>query len=119
MNRYVIFQNIILYHLLSIAIKLRGRDLKLVVQSDKVIICRTVETVSTDIHKEFDALDGGYCPQDGAPRVVGWYAKYELGPPPIPMTAHGKDLVYHVLGNEGAEGRIKLFIHFGFAGLVK
>ena len=93
-------------------IKLRGGDFIPVVQSDKVIICCAGKPVPTDIHKELDTLDGWYCPQDGAPRVVGWYAKYELGPPPIPMTAHGKDLVNHVLGNQGAERRIKFFWHF-------
>jgi len=112
MDLYVILQHIILYHFLSLPIKLRGCDLIPVVQSDKVIICRTIEPVPTDIHKELDTLDGRYCPQDGAPWVVGWYPKYELGPPPIPMTAHGKDLANHVLGNEGTERRIKFFWHF-------
>ena len=112
MNLHVVLQHIIPYHLLSVSIKLRGGDFIAVVQSDKVIICCARKPVPTDIHKELDTLYGRYCPQDGAPRVVGWYAIHELGPPPIPMTAHGKDLVNHVLGNQGAERRIKFFWHF-------
>ncbi len=120
MDLNVVLQHVIPYHFLSVTVKLRSGDFIPIIQSNKIIICYARKSISADIHKEFDALNGGYCPQDGAPRVVGWYAKYELGPPPIPMTAHGKDLVNHVLRNHGAEGRIKLYLlHFGFAGLVK
>jgi len=112
MDLNVVLQHIVFYHFLSLPIKLRGGDFISVVQSDKVIICRTIEPVPTDIHKELDTLYGRYCPQDGASRVVGRYAIHKLGPPPISMTAHGEDLVNHVLGNEGAERRIKFFWHF-------
>ena len=114
MDLYVILQQIILYHFLSLPIKLRSGDLIPVIQTNKVIICRAGEAVTTDIHKELDTLNGWYFLYNLASGVVEWYAKYELGPPPIPMTAQGEDFVDHVLGNEGAERGFKIYLHVGW-----
>jgi hypothetical protein len=60
MDRYVVFQQTILYHVLSVPIKLRGGDFIPVIQSDKVIVCCARKPVPTDIHKELDTLHGRY-----------------------------------------------------------